>query len=180
MGGIKTLFSESHFLWNSDMSTFISIGNAKQSFTRFFELVDRVSSLLPVPVCVQHGHTQYENVDFETIDFVDMETFSRRISEAEVVILHAGAGSVIHAIKANKKPIIIPRESQYGEHVDDHQLEFSEKLAELDKVFVARNERDLALAVTEALKLSAQNDVYPGKALGVVKEAFDSWQKKAM
>jgi len=138
-------------LRENNMSTFISIGNAKQSFTRFFEMINSVENKFLLPVTIQYGHTKYENPNVDTIDFIDMERFSEHISQAKLIILHAGAGSVIHAISAGKKPIIIPRESQYGEHVDDHQLEFSEKLADLGKVQFDRNVKQLNEDVTKVL-----------------------------
>ena len=160
------------------MSTFISIGNAKQPFSRFFEMIDNVEEQLPSPITVQYGHTPYENNKMEVVDFVDMEEFSERISQAKLIILHAGAGSVIHAISAGQKPIIIPRESQYGEHVDDHQLEFSVKLASLGKVFVSRNTSELQESITSALNettsISSPHEL--PEAFDKIKTVFDKYE----
>jgi len=161
------------------MSTFISIGNAKQPFTRFFKMIDSVEKHLPLPIIIQYGHTLYENKSMDAFDFIDMEEFSQQINQAKLIILHAGAGSVIHAISAGKKPIIIPRESQYGEHVDDHQLEFSVKLAALDKAYVARNVDDLKESIESALNENTSSGSSPEipEAFYKIKAVFDKYQE---
>jgi UDP-N-acetylglucosamine transferase subunit ALG13 len=161
------------------MSTFISIGNAKQSFKRFFTMIDDVAHLLPQPVFIQCGHTQYENDKFTIVEFIDMDQFATQISAAKLIILHAGAGSVIHAISAGKKPIIIPRESQFNEHVDDHQLEFSQKLEEQDKVYVARDSQGLGESIDRSLNEANDNksEIQRPPALAIIKSVFDKYEQ---
>jgi UDP-N-acetylglucosamine transferase subunit ALG13 len=81
-----------------------------------------------------------------------MAEFSRCITEADLVILHGGAGSVIHAIHAGKIPVVMPRLAKYGEHVDDHQVEFARALAREGKIILAEEPHKLFAAVEEALK----------------------------
>jgi UDP-N-acetylglucosamine transferase subunit ALG13 len=83
---------------------------------------------------------------------MEMEEFGQFVAQAELLILHAGAGSVIHAIQAGKIPVVMPRFAKYGELVDDHQLEFARALAEMGKVVLAKEPDDLIDAVAEALK----------------------------
>jgi UDP-N-acetylglucosamine transferase subunit ALG13 len=86
-----------------------------------------------------------------TIAFLEMQEYVRRVTEAELLIMHAGAGSVIHAIQAGKVPVIMPRCVHYGEHVNDHQVEFAEALAATGKVVVANGKDDLWSMSLEAL-----------------------------
>lgn len=45
---------------------------------------------------------------------------------ADVIVSHAGVGSILSALQAGKVPIVVPRRREYGEHVDDHQIEIAE------------------------------------------------------
>ena len=53
---------------------------------------------------------------------------------ADLVITHAGVGSILCARRAGHVPIVVPRQSRYGEHVDDHQVELVRALEERDAV----------------------------------------------
>ena len=52
----------------------------------------------------------------------------RSLSGGSVVVTHGGIGSVLLALSVGKRPIVMPRCSRLGEHVDDHQIAFAERL----------------------------------------------------
>lgn len=135
------------------MSTFVSVGNATQPFPRLLDAVFKIAPRLPQPVVIQHGSTPVANTDCFAAPFIAMAEFERLVSEAELLILHAGAGSVIHAVRAGKVPVLMPRRAQFGELVDDHQLEFARALAQTGRVILAEQVGDLGSAVDTALSL---------------------------
>lgn len=135
------------------MSTFVSVGNATQPFARLLDAVCKLAPQLPQPVFVQYGAAHsFSCAACAGVAFLEMGEFEKRVIEAELLILHAGAGSVIHAIKAGKVPVIMPRRASLGEHVDDHQHEFARELEKIGKVFVAHDAATLAQAVVVALQ----------------------------
>jgi len=138
------------------LSTFVSIGNAHQPFERLLEAVRRVAARLPQPVFVQHGYTPFDDPVCTRVPFLSMEEFVQRVHDAELLIMHAGAGSVIHAAGAGKIPVIMPRHAAYGEHVNDHQVEFAQALAAAGKAVVVENPDDLERAVEEAMARQRQ------------------------
>lgn len=134
------------------MSTFVSVGNATQPFMRLLNAVGQIASKLPQPVFVQYGAgSMLEYPGCAGIAYLDMAAFEQRVKDAELLILHAGAGSVIHAVRAGKTPVIMPRYASLGEHVDNHQEEFAEELAKTGKVIIARDVATLTAAVAIAL-----------------------------
>jgi UDP-N-acetylglucosamine transferase subunit ALG13 len=138
------------------LSTFVSIGNAHQPFGRLLEAVRQVAARLPQPVVVQHGYTLFDDPVCTCVSFMSMEEFIRRVHDAELLIMHAGAGSVIHAVEAGKIPVVVPRRTAYGEHVNDHQVEFAHALAAAGKVVVSENPDDLVRAAEEAMTRQRQ------------------------
>ncbi len=138
------------------MSTFVSVGNATQPFWRLLEAVAGIATRLPQPVIIQYGAAHgFSAPQCQCVDFMGMEDFARHVTAAEVLILHAGAGSVIHAIRAGKVPVVVPRQAALAEHVDDHQSEFARELLHLGKVVVCRDTGDLRSCVDEALRIQA-------------------------
>lgn len=134
--------------------TFVSVGNAIQPFDRLIGAVADVASGLPQKVVVQHGNTPFPGREgCIARAFINMDEFVRQVQQADLLILHAGAGSVIHAMQAGKVPVVMPRRAKYGEHVDDHQLEFAHALAGANKIVCAEEAADLPGAITKAMEL---------------------------
>jgi UDP-N-acetylglucosamine transferase subunit ALG13 len=129
------------------------VGNATQPFSRLLDEVTRLALQLPQPVVVQHGGTPFQTDLCEAIPFVEMREFERLVAGAELLILHAGAGSVIHAVRAGKVPVVMPRRLKYDEHVDDHQVEFAAALEAAGRVAVAYEPAQLEDAVRRALEM---------------------------
>lgn len=133
------------------MTTFVTVGNARQPFRRLLDAVVAHISLLPPPVVVQHGHTPFAAARCRAVEFMSMQEYADHIARARIVIMHAGAGSLIHALETGKRPIVMPRRKRSGEHVNDHQVELAEALAAQGKVVLIESSEDLAVAVRAAL-----------------------------
>ena len=106
---------------------------------------------LPQPIIVQNGHTPCDDRTLNPVAFLPPAEYEQRIFGADIVILHAGAGSILHAIQAGKVPIVMARLRKFGEHVDDHQLEFAVALAGEGRVVLAHDGGELEQTAKEAL-----------------------------
>ena len=53
----------------------------------------------------------------------------QNVADARIVITHGGPASFIMPLQIGKTPIVVPRQYQYGEHVNDHQVEFARNVA---------------------------------------------------
>jgi UDP-N-acetylglucosamine transferase subunit ALG13 len=72
------------------------------------------------------------------------------MQQAEAVVCHAGAGSILCAFRAGHMPVVVPRMKRYGETVDDHQVELARALAGEGKVLFVDELERLAEVVSEA------------------------------
>jgi len=151
--------------------TFVSIGNGKQYFSRLLNAVEACADLLPQPVLVQCGHTPFVSKKLDVIDFVSMDDFIRYVHNAEMLILHAGAGSVLHAINAGKHPILMPRSKKFDEIVNEHQVSLASTLHDAEKAIMVDNEQELKTAIqrilNEEIRLSANSNKSP--AFNIIK-----------
>jgi UDP-N-acetylglucosamine transferase subunit ALG13 len=106
--------------------------------------------------------------------------FSRHVAESKALILHAGAGSIIHAVRSGKIPIVMPRRMKYHEHVDDHQVAFAEVLAEKGFVIMIEEPADLENAIEKALSLSREQFVRKSepKLVALVRKILEQYDSE--
>ncbi|MET0784464.1 MAG: glycosyltransferase [Leifsonia flava] len=62
---------------------------------------------------------------------VSAEDFERYAREADVVITHAGVGTVLGLLEMGISPIAVVRRKDRGEHVDNHQEQIARLMSEL-------------------------------------------------
>lgn len=129
----------------------MSVGNANQPFLRLLEAVARLAEKLPPPVIIQHGHTQIKAGNYQMVDFLSMDQFVNLVKTSDLLILHAGAGSILNALAARNKPVVVPRRVEFGEHINNHQVEFAGMLAKSGRIFLAEDTKYLDKTVDEAL-----------------------------
>lgn len=112
---------------------FVTLGSQKFPFDRLLRKLDQLidSGILTEEVVAQTGYSTYEPRNFQAIPFLDRETFADYMQKTDMVITHAGTGAIIGGVKAGKKVIAVPRLPQYGEHVDDHQLQIVSQFGEM-------------------------------------------------
>lgn len=78
-----------------------------------------------------------------------------QMSRASVVITHGGPGCIMAARACGRVPVVVPRVASLGEHVDDHQLAFTRKLARTGRVHLVESEHALRRHLDAALRDTA-------------------------
>ncbi len=154
------------------MSTFACVGNGKQPFCRLLSAVAESHLLLPQPVFVQYGAADRSLLgDIDGKPFVTMSQFEQFVAESHVLITHAGAGSVIHAIQAGKVPVVVPRLAEHNECVDNHQVEFTQQLRLTDRIVVCDELSELSRCVASAIELQkrVKNSVHQPELVNSVR-----------
>lgn len=82
----------------------------------------------PVEVLWQTGCTPVGDLPIRATPFLAASDLHTALREADIVICHAGAGSVTAALGAGHAPVVMPRRIAYGEAGDDHQGELAAEL----------------------------------------------------
>lgn len=111
---------------------FVTVGTHEQGFDRLIKEIDRLKEqkIIDEDVIVQKGYTEYEPKFCETYKLIDYEKMQKYLSEARIVITHGGPASFIAPLSIGKIPIVVPRQSKFNEHVNDHQMEFVKQVVE--------------------------------------------------
>lgn len=106
----------------------VTVGTHHQPFDR---LVSACSSLAALDrVVVQRGTSRVVPGGCEVHDEVPAHQLVTWMREASVVVCHAGPATIFEAMDTGHRPYVVPRDPLHHEHVDDHQLRFSERLGE--------------------------------------------------
>lgn len=122
---------------------FVTIGT-QEPFDRLVKAVDEIARELDgIEFVAQISHTNYQAQYMKTFDFMPPDQFDKYFSEAEIIISHAGMGTIISALVKEKPLIILPRLVRYREHRSDHQVATANVFKQLDYVHVANDENHL-------------------------------------
>jgi len=151
---------------------FITLGSQRFQFNRLLKAVDDLyeKENIGFDVFAQIGYSDYVPKHYRFKQFLDREKFSKEMGKADIVITHGGSGAIISAVKKRKKIIAVPRLAQYGEHIDDHQLQIIEQFKEQNLIYacydmdlqnalmiVKKSEFNEYKSNTEAIILSLDN-----------------------
>lgn len=98
------------------------------------------------------SHGNYKPRHFEWVERLSPHDFDERFAQAELIVSHAGMGSIISALQAGKQIVIMPRRTHLREHRNDHQVATVQKMADRSGVHVAQDENQIAACIEQALE----------------------------
>jgi UDP-N-acetylglucosamine transferase subunit ALG13 len=138
---------------------FVTFGTHHQPFPR---LLEALASLPGDDLVVQHGHSPAPSGVREAVEFLGFGEMLEHVRTADVVVTHAGVGSILLARREGHMPVVVPRLHRHSEHVDDHQVELTDALSEQGKVIAVRDLALLADAVAGVPPRGAPRPPEPG------------------
>ncbi|MBK9127263.1 MAG: glycosyl transferase family 28 [Phycisphaerales bacterium] len=122
---------------------FVTVG-AQMPFDRLVQAVDAWAGQRPdIEVFAQIGPTSWRPQHARWTQFLDPPAFEAACRRAEVLVAHAGMGSIITALELGKPILVMPRRGALGETRNDHQVATARRFAELGAVEVAWDEAEL-------------------------------------
>lgn len=113
-------------------------------FDRLVRALDEIAPTLNQPIFGQIGRSTYRPKSFEWAETMDPRVFDEKFRSADLVVSHAGIGTILTAQKHGKPIILFPREARYGEHRNDHQLATCNQLAGRAGIYIAHTTEELA------------------------------------
>lgn len=135
---------------------YVTVGT-QLAFDRMVGVVNDWAILAEVSVVAQTGPTDSTFSRIDSQHFYSPSESSALFSKAEVIVSHAGMGSILTACELGKPLIIFPRRFELGEHRNDHQLATAKKFEELSNIYVAYNEDELINLLENRESLSGIN-----------------------
>lgn len=140
---------------------FATVGTHEDPFDRLVVALEQRAAAGGEPIVIQSGYTKVPAPHCTVQAMMDFDTLQEHMARARIVITHGGPASIMQAFAHGKVPIVVPRQSAFGEHVDDHQVRFARKIA--DRVIVVTDIAELDAAIREHAARVAH---LPGQAAG--------------
>jgi UDP-N-acetylglucosamine transferase subunit ALG13 len=126
---------------------FVTVGTHHQPFER---LLDALATLDGEQLVVQYGPGEAPAGVAGAKAFMPFDEMLSNFRTADVVVTHAGVGSILCARREGHVPLVVPRQHALGEHVDDHQAELTRALERRGSVVAVWDTAKLAEAVAAA------------------------------
>lgn len=157
---------------------FVTLGSQKFQFNRLLKEIDSLvkKGVITEEVFAQSGYSDYAPKHYDYKQFLSREEFAQWEAKADTIITHGGTGAIIGAVKKRKKVIAVPRLAQYGEHVDDHQLQLIEQFKEQNLICglsdVTELENGLEYIKTHTFAVYESNTQ---TIIDAIEDALESW-----
>ena len=134
---------------------FITVGSQKFQFNRLLKAIDELieKKIISEEVFAQIGASDYIPKNYAYKNFLNREEFAELSEKADIVITHGGTGAIIGAVKNGKRVIAVPRLAEYGEHVDNHQIQLLKEFDQMNLISVCYNLDELGSIFSEIRKI---------------------------
>lgn len=132
----------------------VTLGTQDKPFNRLLERIEEQieKGNIKEKVVVQAGFTKFDSKHMKIFDLVDRDEFKELITKCDLLITHGGVGSILTGLKNNKKVIVCPRLSKYGEHMNDHQIQIVNNFAKEGYILEYHDGDDLEKVLKEVKK----------------------------
>ena len=126
---------------------FVSLGTQDKPFNRIIDYIlklkEEIKELEDIEIVFQIGQTKLseeekskieklnektrnkEKKNITVFNMLKPEDMKKYIINANIVVTHAGVGTIMECIEHNKDIIVLPRKEENGEHVNNHQEEIA-------------------------------------------------------
>jgi UDP-N-acetylglucosamine transferase subunit ALG13 len=148
--------SEAHGNGNGSaerLLVFVTVGTDHHPFDRLVDWVDRWLEQADderIQCVVQHG-TSAAPTHTTGHAYLGFDEVRSTMREAQAVICHGGPGTIMLSRSVGRRPIVVPRRHGLGEHVDDHQVAFSRRIAADGTIELAETEERFLELLQQAL-----------------------------
>lgn len=124
---------------------FVTTGTHEQQFNRLVKEVDKLieQGFIKDEVFIQYGYSTYKPKHCIGDSLIGYDQMIEKIEQASIVITHGGPGSIMLPLSLGKLPIVVPRQVEFGEHVDNHQVDFVRRLEKENKVIAVYDINEL-------------------------------------
>ena len=157
----------------------VTVGTERFPLNRLMEWIDSlIQQNLIQPdreeIIIQYGSCSIIPQGTNNFSVLPSEEFDNIVAQARLIIAHCGEGTLDLLSKITKPFILVPRSSKYHEHVDDHQIELAEALAQ-QGIPIANSPQDLVkfLANPKLVEINYSPTEYYEQACWLLEEQFE-------
>jgi UDP-N-acetylglucosamine transferase subunit ALG13 len=122
---------------------FLTVGS-QLPFDRLTDAVDNWAGKRPgVELFGQVGDTENPPANFAWVATMSPDEYLLRFAEADLVVAHAGMGTIIAALESRKPMLMLPRVARLGESRNDNQVGTARHFSSFGLFEVVESESDI-------------------------------------
>jgi len=138
---------------------FVTVG-AQMPFDRLTQVIDQWASRhRDIEVFGQIGTGGWRPSCFKWTEFMNPSEFRVKVKESQLVVAHAGMGSIITALELGKPILVMPRLGRLKETRNDHQIATAKRFLEQGRIYVAFGREELIEKMDEWERLKICGDI---------------------
>lgn len=140
---METLNKSENTIFRKGPVIFVVTGT-QAPFDRLLSIIDKWAITQDTySIIAQTANSEINFKNMTCFDYLEPDIFDEYFNNADVIIGHAGMGTIIKALDNKKKLVVFPRLVKYNEHRNDHQHHTAFGFEKMDLINVAYNEKDL-------------------------------------
>ena len=133
------------------MKVFVTVGSMLP-FDRLVNAMDIWAKEHPeARVHAQIGETSLRPAHMEYSSMISPSDYRDHIAACDVVVSHAGIGTVVAAMECNKPLVMVPRRLDLKEVSSNHQIATAKWLKNSLGVYIVYSENELAKAISDSV-----------------------------
>ena len=134
------------------MNIFVTVGTIVP-FERLVRGVDHWAKRMngDINILAQIGRSNWKPSVIKTVPTLDPQHYQKMLDDSDLIIGHAGMGTIIAALEIGKPLIVMPRLAKFKEHDTDHQLDTVRRFQRGDLVRVAQSEEELHVLLDKSV-----------------------------
>ncbi|MDD3083572.1 MAG: glycosyltransferase [Candidatus ainarchaeum sp.] len=135
---------------------FVTVGST-YPLNRLINEIDKLSSK-EFEVFAQIGESELKPKNIKYSRILKQKKIIEKIKWCDIVISHAGVGTIIEVLNQNKKLILFPRLKKFGEAIDDHQTEICKAFGKKYEIKWTTNEKKIEKLLKNIKKIKVKKE----------------------
>ncbi len=123
-----------------------------EPFDRLVEAMDVIAGKVSEKIIAQLSETLYDVKNMEVLGFIPPKEFEQLFRKANLIVSHAGMGTILSAFEFEKPIIVFPRLARLKETRNEHQLATVKKLGDMGLIYVAHDMDELRSLIVRGVK----------------------------
>ncbi|MFA5930792.1 MAG: glycosyltransferase [archaeon] len=125
------------------MNIFVTIGTKDYPFDRLIKAMDKEGVVMQIGKSSKPTKAKF-------FEFLKKQEIEDWMNWSEVIVCHAGTGTLMEAIDSGKRIVVVPRQEKFKEHIDDHQVDFAKYLEKHFSLKIVYDENELGEAIKKS------------------------------
>jgi beta-1,4-N-acetylglucosaminyltransferase len=153
----------------SERMIFVTVGASNLGFDRLVKKMDEIAGRLHEEVIIQVGLTKYKPKHAKWYTYIDNRTMLELYNDANIIITHDGAGTLLTTLTLNKSTIVVPRLKKYNECAYTNKFDLAEALKEMDRIILVYDIEKLEKSIEEAKSMKCRKFTQNKKLISFLK-----------